>query len=134
MAIFLYNTPEALQYLIALLVSISSFRHSQAETLQLNSNDMSRSERIPSLQFEKVQQDHEIAHEYRHKLLRGFSQAVRQKEYKDEDKISKIPNYNEENIKIYEIVANNHIALRTNCYWSLRGFFREKSSVLNISQ
>lgn len=36
----------------------------------------SQSEIIPSLQFEIVQQDHETAHEYRHKLSRGFSQAV----------------------------------------------------------
>lgn len=43
---------------------------------------MSWSELIPSLQFEKVQQDREIAHEYRHKLLRGFSQAVIQEKQK----------------------------------------------------
>jgi hypothetical protein len=43
---------------------------------------MSWSELIPSLQFEKVQQDRETAHEYRHKLLQGFSQAVIQEKQK----------------------------------------------------
>lgn len=39
----------------------------------------SQSENIPSLQFEIVQQDHEIVHEYRRKLSPGFWQAVVQK-------------------------------------------------------
>ena len=48
-----------------------------AETEELNTKKKrSQLEQVPSLQFEKVLQDHETAHEYRHKLSQGFSQAV----------------------------------------------------------
>lgn len=46
-----------------------------SETEQLNTK-RSKTELIPALQFEKVLQGHETAHEYRHKLSQGFSQAA----------------------------------------------------------